>query len=341
MADTSEKREETAPAEPPANAPAAEPASPATEAPAGPEGVPVSADAPLHRRRRRRRRRRRHGPPQESEQAAAGASAVATGEPAPGDAAAAPAPSEVTPPATDGATPLEPTTSPAAAPLSAAPAGEPPRRRRRRRRRRKPPPGAQTTTPSASAEAGAVAAAPGEQAAGTDERPPRKPWRGRSRWRDREGETQNREQRSRDGGARTETPRGGDLGKRERDHRDKRHGRPGKPGFGRGRDRDGHGQKPEQKLYASESIVDRGFEDVAPAEEGGEVHRVDWTIVKRMMVDQRSTQTVSTIYVLKRDGAETEFPYLAAAREAVKKKIVHPEKLTRPKEDYAALYTKK
>jgi hypothetical protein len=139
----------------------------------------------------------------------------------------------------------------------------------------------------------------------------------------------------------TEGARGSDHGKRDRDRRDKRHGRPGKPGFGRGRDRDGHGKKPEQKLYASESIVDHGFEDVAPAEEGGEARRVDWTIVKRMMVDQRGTQTVSTAYVLKRDGAETEFPYLAAAREAVNKKIVHPEKLTRPKEDYAALYTKK
>ena len=42
-----------------------------------------------------------------------------------------------------------------------------------------------------------------------------------------------------------------------------------------------------------------------PAEEGGEARRVDWTIVKRMMVDQRSTQTVSTKYVLKRDGTET------------------------------------
>jgi len=50
---------------------------------------------------------------------------------------------------------------------------------------------------------------------------------------------------------------------------------------------------------------------------------------------------MSTVYVLKRDGVATEFPYLAAAREAVNKKIVHPEKLTRPKEDYATLYTKK
>jgi len=88
-------------------------------------------------------------------------------------------------------------------------------------------------------------------------------------------------------------------------------------------------------------VVDHGFEEVPPAEEGGEARRVDWTIVKRVVADQRSTRTISTVYILKREGAETEFPYLAAAREAVNKKIVHPEKLTRPKADYAALSQKK
>jgi hypothetical protein len=191
-----------------------------------------------------------------------------------------------------------------------------------------------------------AAATPGEQpAAGTDTRPPRKPWRersrgpGRGRGGERENRDQPRDQRPREGGPRTDETRGGERGKRDR--RDKRGGRPGKPGFGRDRDRDGYGKKPPQKLYTSEAIVDHGFEDVPPAEEGGEARRVDWTIVKRMTVDQLSTRTISTVYVLKRDGAETEFTFLAAAREAVKKKIVHPEKLTRPKEDYAALYTKK
>lgn len=195
----------------------------------------------------------------------------------------------------------------------------------------------------ASTEGGATAAAaPGsaEPGAPTDTRPPRKPWRGRERWRRREGEGENREQRARQGGGpREDRPRGPDEGKRDR--RDKRRGGPGKRPFGRDRDRDGRGKKPEQKLYASEAIVDHGFSDVPPAEEGGEPKRVDWTIVKRMVVDQRSTQAVSTVYVLKRDGTETEFPFLAAAREAVNKKIVHPEKLTQPKESYAALYTKK
>jgi len=90
----------------------------------------------------------------------------------------------------------------------------------------------------------------------------------------------------------------------------------------------------------SEAVVDHGYEDV-PAAEGTEARRVDWTIVKRTVVDQRSTKTISTVYLLKRDGIETEFPYLAAARAAVNKKIAHPEKLTRPKGDYAAIYTKK
>jgi hypothetical protein len=39
---------------------------------------------------------------------------------------------------------------------------------------------------------------------------------------------------------------------------------------------------------------------------------------------------------LKRDGAETEFPNLGAARAAVNKTIVHPEKLTKAKGDYGS-----
>jgi hypothetical protein len=88
-------------------------------------------------------------------------------------------------------------------------------------------------------------------------------------------------------------------------------------------------------------VVDRGFEDVAalsppegeaPAEGG--TRRIGWTIVKRTVADQRVAKTVSAQYVLKRDGAETEFPNLGAARAAVNKTIVHPEKLTRAKADY-------
>jgi hypothetical protein len=88
-------------------------------------------------------------------------------------------------------------------------------------------------------------------------------------------------------------------------------------------------------------VVDHGFQEIAAESDSAEARRVDWTIVKRMVVDQRSTRTVSTVYVLRRDGVDTEFPYLGAARAAVNKKIVHPEKLTRPKSDYAAVVGKK
>ena len=88
-------------------------------------------------------------------------------------------------------------------------------------------------------------------------------------------------------------------------------------------------------------MVDRGFEDVAaaaPAEGeapvGAGTRRIDWTIVKRTVADQRAAKTVSAQYILKREGTETEFPNLGAARAAVNKTIVHPEKLTRAKADY-------
>ena len=197
-----------------------------------------------------------------------------------------------------------------------------------------------------SVAAAASAGAP-EQTPTGDARPPRKPWRGRQRWRERGNENRDerpresrpREDRPREDRPRGDGPRAGGPG--QRDRRDKRPAGRGKRPFGRGRDREEHGRKPEQKLYTSEAMVDHGFVDVPAGEEGGEPRRVDWTITKRTVADQRSTRTVSTVYVLKRDGTETEFPFLAAAREAVNKKIVHPEKLTQPKEAYAALYTKK
>jgi hypothetical protein len=47
---------------------------------------------------------------------------------------------------------------------------------------------------------------------------------------------------------------------------------------------------------------------------------------------------MSMTYLLRREGADDEeFPNLGTARAAVHKTIVHPEKLTRSKADYAAL----
>ncbi|HEX5452662.1 MAG TPA: hypothetical protein VFX06_02620 [Stellaceae bacterium] len=83
-----------------------------------------------------------------------------------------------------------------------------------------------------------------------------------------------------------------------------------------------------------DSVVDRGFDDVE--EEGAEPRRVFWTIVKRTTADQVSSKPVSAVYVLQRDGADSEFPNLGAARAAVNKTIVHPEKLTRSKAEHAA-----
>jgi hypothetical protein len=85
-------------------------------------------------------------------------------------------------------------------------------------------------------------------------------------------------------------------------------------------------------------VVDRGFDDVD--EETG-TRRVHWTIVKRTTADQISRKPVSFLYVLQRDGVDSEFPGLGAARSAVNKTIVHPEKLTRSKAEHAAEKTEK
>jgi hypothetical protein len=63
---------------------------------------------------------------------------------------------------------------------------------------------------------------------------------------------------------------------------------------------------------------------------------VPWTIVKRTTADQISRKALSAVYVLQRDGTDSEFPNLGAARSAVNKIIVHPEKLTRSKAEHAA-----
>ena len=137
----------------------------------------------------------------------------------------------------------------------------------------------------------------------------------------------------RDAGARGPNRR--DQGSDTRGRRDKRSG--GRPP---GRGRAAPVRKPEQKLYALESVVDRGFEDVTEdSNEGGEggTRRVHWTIIKRTVADQKSGKAMSASYVLQREGVEAEFPNLGAARAAVNKTIVHPEKLTLSKAEHVAL----
>jgi hypothetical protein len=124
--------------------------------------------------------------------------------------------------------------------------------------------------------------------------------------------------------ARQDAPRDGRRDDRPRgDRRDGRRdgGRTGPP------------RKLERKLYSFDSVVDRGFDDV---EEETGTRRVHWTIVKRTIADQISRKPVSFLYVLQRDGVDSEFPGLGAARNAVNKTFVHPEKLTRSKAEHAA-----
>ncbi len=104
--------------------------------------------------------------------------------------------------------------------------------------------------------------------------------------------------------------------------------------------RDAPARRVEQKLYALESMVDRGFEDVADEAEDSGTRRVHWIIVKRTVADQKSGKPMSATYVLQREGAETDFPNLGAARAAANKTIVHPEKLTLSKAEHAAAKNK-
>jgi hypothetical protein len=85
-----------------------------------------------------------------------------------------------------------------------------------------------------------------------------------------------------------------------------------------------------------ESVVDRGFDDVAEDSDESATRRVHWTIIKRSVADQKSGKTMSALYILQREGSEAEFPNLGAARAAVNKTIVHPEKLTLSKAEHVA-----
>jgi hypothetical protein len=225
--------------------------------------------------------------------------------------------------------------------------------RRRRRRRRPPQYGGAADTASGDAQA-----APGEASAPNDASPDRRPPRPRNRRprRDRPGERpaaggesaearepgpDRGERRSaggrgpRDGDRRREGPAG-----RRDDRPGRRDSRDGRGRDGRGRGRDGHGRdrgdapkRVERKLYSIDSIVDRGFEDV---EDESGARRVHWTIVKRTVADQITRKPMSQSYVLQREGVDSDFPSLGAARDAVNKKIIHPEKLTLSKAEHAA-----
>jgi hypothetical protein len=212
------------------------------------------------------------------------------------------------PPGENGETPGGDAAAQGGAETPTRPLGTRPPRTRRRRR----PPAAASGTP-----------APGDNTGGTQET-------GAARS-ERPAHGRDRDQR-----AHAPPSDGTGAGQRDRGRRDdSRRGDPRGRGRGGppGRDRGGPGKKIERKLYSFDSVVDRGFEDV---EEEAETRRVHWTILKRTTADQISRKPVSAVYVVQRDGNDSEFPNLGAARSAVNKTIVHPEKLTRSKEEYAA-----
>ncbi len=302
---------------------AAEPVASSDDQPGETAAGMPEGEAPRHPARRRRRRRR----PQQSANLAVDGNAAEPGlAAAPAAVEDGPAPSPTPPP-----TPMQ-----------------------RLRHRRRPP-----RRPAAMAEIGTDGAqspqTAGEASTGDATRPPRRP---RLRvfvprptpeepapaarepgTRERRG----RNPRSRDnrgaGAAPAERRARDDGERRERVARAK--GPPGKgpPGARdrqRGRGRDEPRQKPPQKLYALESVVDRGFEDIDDAAEDSGVRRVHWTIVKRTVADQKSGKPMSATYVLQREGADTEYPNLGAARTAANKTIVHPEKLTMSKAEHVA-----
>ena len=286
-------------------------------------------------RRRRRRRRRPLGPTMPD----AAASPVQDGaDPAAAETIAAAA-------AEPGATAASEPNAGAAQSAPGAAETRPPRRPRRRRRRPRPEgarpeasgDGASGSAPSATqpAEAGEA-----RETARPDQppRPPRsRPYRSR-RDGERRPEAAGARDRAGPAAARREGVPGrrrsaadgrAEQGRRDKGPRGRRDGRPS-------RDREAPRKPPERKLYAFDSVVDRGFEDVANEGEDGGTRRVHWTIVKRTVADLTSRKPVSAVYVLQRDDTETEFPNLGAARGAVNKTILHPEKLTRSKAEHVA-----
>jgi len=300
---------------------ASEPTSPSEVNPAAGSGEPPR---PFRRRRRRRRPPRPADPAQTATPPQSQTEEPATAEDAAesGDLTATPPPEDAaeggdltaTPPPEDAAESGDLTATP-------PPEGGP---RRRRRRRRRPPRPAEasaaeadkTVTPSAAE--GTPAGVPRNRSV------PHRGARSRGASNRRRGDGQPSERRP-----------AGDS-RRAPDRRRRGKGSPSRNDRRQERDRAPPRKKPEPRLYALEAIVDRGFEDLVDAAEDNLTRRVHWTIIKRTVADQESGKPISATYVLKRDGVDTEFPGLGAARAAANKTIVHPEKLTLSKAEHAA-----
>ena len=265
----------------------------------------------------RRRRRRRRGQHRD-----AGSVEVKAGEAAQATESARGAPPSFARPDND---PSQNGASQGSPPSDREPReGQPHEQQRRRRRRRRPVHPGEANAPEANK---IVPSSAGESTPAGVPRYRSAPYRGSQTRRARNG--RGGDDRSPDRGPASDDRRPSDpraRGKSAPRRNDRR----------QGRDRDAPRQKPEQRLYALEAVVDRGFEDVVDVAEENLTRRVHWTITKRTVADQESGKPISATYVLKRDGVDTEYPGLAAARAAVNKTIVHPEKLTLSKADHAA-----
>ena len=303
------------PSAPVAGAPPNEQAPAVDGAAAEPQAEAQEAPAPRPPRRRRRRRR---GPPRDpappQSLPAADAAVDAGGSPDPTPIASA-------------------EDSPGARPAPGI-AGETRRPRRRRRRPPRPADEAALRSGNETSSASETIAEPGSrQTIAAAERSPRmgRPYPRRPR----EAGPQERDPRARGPrGARNASgrePGRRDRGSEDRGRRDRR-SEGGPPGRGR----EGLRRQPDPKLYALESVVDRGFDDVPDDSDEGGTRRVHWTIVKRTVADQKTGKAMSARYALQREGVESEFPNLGAARAAVNKTIVHPEKLTLSKAEHVA-----
>ncbi len=220
-----------------------------------------------------------------------------------------------------------------------------PREHRRRHRQRRPPREGGPTDPKSGNEGQSGSEVVGDTVSRSGSFTNRGPGIGGPRNRrprgagPREGEQQGAGSRPWNTGPRDPSGRGSarrDQGARDQGARAR--GPRGKPSRDRNqeRGRDAQQRKPEQKLYALEAVVDRGFEDVTDEADESVTRRVHWTIIKRTVADQKTGKAMSAVYVLQREGVDSEYPNLGAARAAVNKTIVHPEKLTLSKAEHAA-----
>src|SRR6516162_11356477 len=283
-----------------------------------------------------RRSRRRRPPRQTSPRPALAEGSGQAGTDIPADGAAEGA-------APEGPAPQEPSSMPASDQRSSE----------HRRRRRRPVREGDGAGPPTGSEAGASSEAVVELTSRGDPAPSlglrrvpgREGWGRMGRPRNRRPREPGPRQEPRDAGSRqqrrTEDGEPRATSRREPDRRERTSPRRGVAGRNAktrptGRGREAAPRKPEQKLYALESIVDRGFEDVTDEADESTTRRVHWTIVKRTVADQKSGKPMSAVYVLQREGVEAQFPNLGAARAAVNKTIIHPEKLTVSKAEHAA-----